>query len=107
MFTSAMDPDFQRRGAYSAILSSVVAYANEAGVSAVLSQHRADNNAVLIAKLKAGFLISGFRVSGPGLMVELALPLRPGLERAHRFRVCAESELAQMLQMGMLEIEGV
>ena len=33
-------------------MSSVVAFAKEAGVSALLSQHRSDNNAVLIAKLK-------------------------------------------------------
>lgn len=107
MFTSAVDPAFQRRGIYSAVVEAVVDYAKEAGVSALLSQHRADNNPVLIAKLKAGFFISGFRISGPGLMVELALPLRPGLARAHRFRVMAEAELVALLNSGGLELDGV
>ena len=107
MFTSAVAPSHQRKGIYAALLNAVMGYGKAAGVSALLSQHRADNNPILIAKLKAGFLISSFKISGPGLTVELALPLRAGLEQAHRFRVKAETELAQMLRSKMLEVDDV
>jgi len=107
MITSAVHPSHQRRGIYGAILESVLAFAKDAGVGAILSQHRADNNAIIIPKLKAGFLITSLRVSPvQGLMVELALALVPHVETLHRFRIKAEPVLEEALASGLIAMPG-
>lgn len=62
MALSAVHPEHQRRGIYGEYLSKILQLSAEMGFQSVDSFHRATNNPVLIAKLKAGFFISGIRL---------------------------------------------
>lgn len=72
MRNTAIDPEHRRRGIYAALLAFVVQHARDNGYQRITSTHSATNNAILIAKLKAGFVISGLHVDEKyGLMVHL------------------------------------
>lgn len=49
--------DFRRRGIYRAILRGTLSYTAALGFDTVTSEHSPSNNAILIAKLRAGFFI--------------------------------------------------
>ena len=88
MVTSVVAPALRGRGVYAAMLARIVATARDAGFQEVTSRHRADNNAILIAKLKVGFTIGGFEISTRwGLLVHLRRYLLESLEAVHRYRV--------------------
>jgi AmiR/NasT family two-component response regulator len=54
------------------VLAFVVAFAREHGYQRITSTHSATNNAILIPKLKADFVISGMHVDERfGVMVHL------------------------------------
>lgn len=73
MKNSAVLPEFRRKGVYSEIMKRVVAKAADMGFQHIYSKHNASNNAVIIAKLKAGFMISGMEVSDQfGTLVQLS-----------------------------------
>ena len=59
MSNSAIRPAYQRRGLYSRYLTHFMAYLTELGYERITSSHQPNNRAILIAKLKAGFVISG------------------------------------------------
>lgn len=59
MDVTGIHPDYQRKGIYSAFLGSYLPYLRECGYERVISYHSPTNRAVLIAKLKAGFVIGG------------------------------------------------
>ncbi|WP_437541777.1 GNAT family N-acetyltransferase [Sorangium sp. So ce367] len=70
MWHSVIHPDYRRRGLYREFLRRVLAYTRELGFDYVVSEHAPGNNAVLIAKLKAGFRIVAMDIdaaTGPGL----------------------------------------
>ena len=72
MRNTAIDPEHRRRGVYSALLAFMLHYAREHGYQRVTSTHSATNNAIIIAKLKAGFIITGIHVDERyGVMVHL------------------------------------
>lgn len=72
MRNTAVDPAHRRQGLYTALLDFVVQYARDNGYQRITSTHSATNNAILIAKLKAGFAISGLHVDERfGVMVHL------------------------------------
>ena len=54
---TCIHPDFRRRGIYAELQRRVIAYSAELGFARVESRHAPGNNAVLIAKLRAGFRI--------------------------------------------------
>lgn len=62
MANSAVLPEHRRKGIYQQLLQGVLAATKAAGFPAVYSRHLAGNNAVIIPKLKAGFLLSGMEV---------------------------------------------
>lgn len=64
MWHSHVHPDYRRRGAYGDIVQRMLGYTREIGFSAVVSDHAPSNNAILIAKLKAGFRIIGMDING-------------------------------------------
>ena len=81
-------PAWRGRGLYRALLPRVVAAARDAGFREVVSRHRADNNPILVPKLRAGFVISGFDVSPRwGLLVHLRRYLVEELALMHAYRV--------------------
>lgn len=75
---SAVDPTHRRRGLYTRMLSAVEQAVRELGGLQISSQHVATNNAVLIAKLKLGYVIAGTEYDEQmGLLVRLVLHLTP------------------------------
>jgi len=52
-------PQYQRQGIYTAFLQAYLPYLRDIGYERVISHHSPTNRAVLIAKLKAGFVIRG------------------------------------------------
>ena len=55
-------PEYQSKGIYSAFLKRHMPYLRDCGYERVVSYHSPTNRAVLIAKLKAGFNISGMQL---------------------------------------------
>ena len=52
-------PAYQKRGIYAAFLRHLLAYLQALGYERVTSNHMVNNRAVLIAKMKAGFIATG------------------------------------------------
>jgi hypothetical protein len=72
MRNSAVLPEFRRRRIYERLLQSTLEVVTAAGFQRVTSDHHPSNTAVLIAKLKAGFWISGVHVDDRfGTLVDL------------------------------------
>ena len=84
MANTGILPDYQHRGIYSAFLKFAIARILDEGFQFITSIHHLDNNAVLIPKLKAGFLIqsTGFLIqtmileSNHGTMIQLVYPAK-------------------------------
>jgi GNAT superfamily N-acetyltransferase len=94
MALSCVHPEHQRHGIYSELLRAVLEYSKHEGFQTVDSHHRATNNPVLIAKLRAGFVINGFTLSDiMGCLVKMTyfqnperrklIDARSGLTRPH------------------------
>ncbi len=72
MDLSVIHPDYRRKGLYSAFIQRLIAYTRALGFHRIQSTHAPSNNAVIIAKLKQGFSITGLEVHyevGPNLML--------------------------------------
>ena len=63
MINSGVTPSERKNGIYSELARLVIEHARARGYVAILSRHAANNNAVIIAKLKLGFFVSGFEYS--------------------------------------------
>jgi RimJ/RimL family protein N-acetyltransferase len=59
MTNTAVLPAYRRRGVYSAFLKQYLRYLGALGYERVTSKHQTNNAPVIIAKLKAGFVITG------------------------------------------------
>jgi L-amino acid N-acyltransferase YncA len=87
MRNSAIVPEHRRRGLYSAMLKAVVAHLLELGFQNILSRHNATNNAVIIPKLKAGFVMTGLEISDVfGTLVHLEYFANPQRRKAIDYR---------------------
>lgn len=72
MVNSGVIKGQRRRGIYSALVQSTVETISNRGFQMIYSRHCATNNAVIIPKLKAGFLISKFEIDDShGVLVHL------------------------------------
>ena len=70
--------EHRRKGIYTALLSLVLERVKAEGFQMVSSRHNMTNNAVIIPKLKAGFVISGFEVNDMyGSLVQLLYLFNP------------------------------
>ena len=68
----------RRRGLYTALLPIILAQLKNDGFQVVVSRHNLTNNAVIIPKLRAGFVISGFEVNDSfGTLVQLSYFFNP------------------------------
>jgi ribosomal protein S18 acetylase RimI-like enzyme len=75
---SAVDPAYRQRGIYTRLLNAIEQAVRERGGLLISSHHVATNNAVLIAKLKLGYVVAGTEyVEQMGLLVRLVLHLAP------------------------------
>jgi ribosomal protein S18 acetylase RimI-like enzyme len=63
MINSGVAPAERRQGVYSKLVQLVIEHAKSRGYVAIRSRHAANNNAVIVAKLKLGFFVSGFEYS--------------------------------------------
>lgn len=59
MSNTAIRKAYQRRGIYSKFLGHFIDYLTALGYERITSTHQPNNRAVLMAKLKAGFVLSG------------------------------------------------
>jgi GNAT superfamily N-acetyltransferase len=88
MVSSILRPEWRGRGVYRALLANVERTAAAAGFREMGSRHRADNNDVIVPKLRAGWTIAGFEVAPRfGLLVHLRKYLLDGFARAFAYRV--------------------
>ena len=87
MINSGVAPAQRRQGIYSRLAGLVIENARSRGCAAILSRHAANNNAVIVAKLKLGFFVSGFEYSEVyGPLVRLTFLLGERRRTLHRIR---------------------
>lgn len=87
MWHTHVHPDYRRRGIYRAILAATIAYTGELGFDSIVSDHAPGNNPVLIAKLGAGFRVTGLEVDPMvGLSVNLTYFHNPDHLAVYEFR---------------------
>ena len=87
MMNSAVFPKFRRKGYYTKMVQQTLKEAKKLGFQTVTSNHVASNNAVIIAKLKLGFKITGFELSDEyGVLVRLTHFLNPTRALANEYR---------------------
>ncbi len=73
MTSTGILPEYRRRGIYTAFLKRLLSYLAALGYERVTSNHQTNNAPVIIAKLKAGFVILGVNLDERwGAQVELA-----------------------------------
>lgn len=88
--SSAVLPQYRRLGVYTRLLAAIEEQALALGCHRVTSHQRADNSAVLIAKLKAGYVICGMEFSSEmGLLAKLARDLDPARRALYKARIAA------------------
>jgi hypothetical protein len=63
MINSGVAATDRRAGVYSRLVKMVIDHASTSGYVSIASRHAANNNPVIIAKLKLGFFVSGFEYS--------------------------------------------
>ena len=99
MCLTAFVPEVRGRGLYSAFLQRILRWAGDAGFLEVVSKHVADNNAVLVPKLKAGFVVSGFEITpNLGLLLQLRYVFAPLLREVHAYRVGSLADGGEVLR---------
>lgn len=90
MLNSGVASTERRTGIYSELVRGILAHAVSEGYAKVTSRHAASNSAVLIAKLRLGFQVSGFEYSEVyGPLVRLTFIV--GESRRHLYGVRAAS----------------
>ena len=90
MLNSGVARTERRKGIYSELVKAVLAHAESQGYSKVTSRHAAANSAVLIAKLRLGFQVSGFEYSEVyGPLVQLTFLVNEARRRLYRVRAAS------------------
>ncbi|MBC7659954.1 MAG: GNAT family N-acetyltransferase [Chitinophagaceae bacterium] len=91
---SGIRPAYQGRGYYKILLDAVIQEAKAEGYASVMSTHAADNNRIIVSKLRYGFLIKGFEINPMyGLDVKLVWYCGEAQKRAHEIRVGSRASL--------------
>ena len=103
MRNTAIHPDHRRKGLYRAFLSTIIEHLRPHHYQRITSRHAATNNAVIIPKLQAGFLISGMEITPQhGTLVNLSYFYHKQSEDVMRFRTGEKTlpeELRQHLNL--------
>lgn len=103
MVYTLIHPSQQGRGLYKAFLARLLPLVKEAGFREIYSRHHADNNAVLVPKLKAGFFIAAFEVGANyGLLVHLRYPFNQDLRKLYGYRIGDAALGAELRDKGVL-----
>jgi ribosomal protein S18 acetylase RimI-like enzyme len=78
MVNSAIFPEHRSKGLYRALMHQMVDEVSKEGFQIIYSRHNATNSAILIPKLKYGFVISAMELSDTfGLLVHLSFFTNP------------------------------
>ena len=78
--------EYQGKGIYSALLPKLLEIYHDKGFQKISSRHHASNNRVLVAKLKAGFVVTGFELDERyGLFVVLSYIYNDKRMKAYKF----------------------
>jgi ribosomal protein S18 acetylase RimI-like enzyme len=87
MCNSAVIPEYRRQGIYTKLIEQIVKRAQDDGFQEITSKHHADNNAVIIPKLKLDFVIQGFEVNPRfGVLVNLVCYKNSSILNVHHQR---------------------
>jgi GNAT superfamily N-acetyltransferase len=90
MSNTAIFDEYRGKGIYSALLPKLLEIFKEKGFQKVSSRHLASNGAVLVPKLKAGFVITGFEIDERyGILVVLSYIFNERRLKAYKFRTGA------------------
>lgn len=72
MCNSAILPEHRKKGLYTRLMNEMIKRVTEHGFQEIYSRHTATNNAVIIPKLKAGFVITTMEVTDVfGVLIHL------------------------------------
>jgi hypothetical protein len=95
--------EFRNKGIYKSLLSLLIEILREKGFQKLTSSHIVTNNHVIVAKLKAGFIISGFEISDRfGLFVNLTYNFNEIRNKIMRYRageIANDEQLIQLLNL--------
>lgn len=84
---SAVIQEFRNRGFYKRLIRIMMEVVKEEGFQIIYSRHAATNSAVIVPKLKSGFVISGFELSDTfGVLVQLTYFINPIRKKIMNFR---------------------
>lgn len=101
---SAVLPQFRRKGVNSGLIEKMTREVARQGFQIIYSRHVATNNAVLIPKLKAEFIISSFEISDQyGVLVHLrwyANPLRRKMLAFRAGGIAPDDQLKALIDRG-------
>ncbi|TFW08948.1 GNAT family N-acetyltransferase [Oxalobacteraceae bacterium OM1] len=85
---SAVLPAYRRQGVYSRLVEALREHVTARGCHLIHSKHRADNNAVIIAKLKLGFVIFGMEYETElGMLIKMVYHVQPERRALHAERI--------------------
>lgn len=88
MCNSAVLPEHRKKGLYTELLKMVLETVIPMGFQKIYSRHSLTNNAILIPKLKAGFVLTTFEASDMfGLLVHLTYFPKPIRRKVLDYRV--------------------
>ncbi len=72
MCNSAILPDHRKKGLYTRLMNEMLQKATDLGFQEIFSRHTSTNNAIIIPKLKAGFVITAMEVTDVfGVLIHL------------------------------------
>ena len=87
MVNSAVLPAHRRKGLYHQLMMAMMSRAKAVGFQILYSRHTSVNSAILIAKMKAGFVITAMELSDSfGLLVHLSYFTNPTRTKVLEFR---------------------
>jgi len=93
----------RRKGLYTKILQLILHKVKEKGYQKILSKHATTNNAVIIPKLKAGFLINGMEVNEKfGVLIKLIYYFNKDVEALAKFRSGEQAISKKVAQYGRI-----
>lgn len=93
--------EYRNKGVYTRLLLLLIEILREKGFQKITSSHIVTNNNVIVPKLKAGFLISGFEISDRfGLIIKLTYNFNETRNKVLRYRtgeIAADEQITQLL----------
>lgn len=103
MAITGIHPHWRGRGVYGAYLDRLLSFAGQVGFREVVSRHQADNNGVLVPKLRAGFQIAAFEITpNYGLLVHLRYNFSPEMRKVYAWRVDGRVGADELRARGIL-----